>query len=368
MRGHLNMIILTVGRFPTSRPPDIPTSSPVYSTCLFCTRPLGANEVLEHFPVGRRIAFDAAKGRLWVVCRRCARWNLTPLEERWEAIEEAERLFRDTRLRVSTDNIGLAKLSEGLELVRVGKPQRPEIAAWRYGNQFARRRIRGLAAASVVAVGGAALMGGLAVGVGAFATMGLSKGIWQLVEYGLPWQTIARIQKPHWPLMEVQRRHLRSSAIVVGSDSSLALMVDHTGGRVQLEGAEARRAATRIFPAITRFGGTTEEVRSAVERLNSAGDAERYLSEATRMGARLTRARTDGKGAADPDTGLLALPTTLSLALEMALHEEQERRALEGELAELEAAWRDAEEIGAIADSLLMPEWVEEAIRRMRRA
>ena len=63
----------------------------MYSTCLFCRHPLGANGVLEHFPVGRRIAFDAAKGRLWVVCRHCTRWNLTPLEERWEAIEEAER-------------------------------------------------------------------------------------------------------------------------------------------------------------------------------------------------------------------------------------------------------------------------------------
>jgi hypothetical protein len=41
------------------------------------------------------------------------------------------------------------------------------------------------------------------------------------------------------------------------------------------------------------------------------------------------------------------------LALEMAANEDTERRALEGELAELEAAWRDAEEIAAIADTLL---------------
>lgn len=36
----------------------------MYSTCLFCKNSLGANEVIEHFPVGRRLAFDAAKGRL----------------------------------------------------------------------------------------------------------------------------------------------------------------------------------------------------------------------------------------------------------------------------------------------------------------
>jgi hypothetical protein len=41
------------------------------------------------------------------------------------------------------------------------------------------------------------------------------------------------------------------------------------------------------------------------------------------------------------------------LALEMAANEDSERRAMEGELAELEAAWREAEEIAAIADNLL---------------
>ena len=75
----------------------------MYSTCLFCTRALGSNEVIEHFPIGRRLAYDEAKGRLWVVCRHCEKWNLTPLEERWEAIEECERYYRETRLRMSSD-------------------------------------------------------------------------------------------------------------------------------------------------------------------------------------------------------------------------------------------------------------------------
>ncbi|WP_419941959.1 hypothetical protein [Candidatus Palauibacter sp.] len=54
----------------------------MYQTCMFCKKPLGSNEVVETFPVGRRLAFDVAKGRLWVVCRKCLRWNLTPLDER----------------------------------------------------------------------------------------------------------------------------------------------------------------------------------------------------------------------------------------------------------------------------------------------
>jgi hypothetical protein len=69
----------------------------MYSHCLYCTHPFGANEVLEHFPVGRRLAFDQSNGRLWVICLACRRWCLSPLEERWEAIEEAERIVVDAR-------------------------------------------------------------------------------------------------------------------------------------------------------------------------------------------------------------------------------------------------------------------------------
>lgn len=96
----------------------------MYSTCLFCLSDLGSNEVVEIFPTGRRLAFDAATGRLWAVCRRCERWNLTPLEERWEAIEACEQLFSDTRTKFSTEQIGIARLPEGLKLVRIGRPRR----------------------------------------------------------------------------------------------------------------------------------------------------------------------------------------------------------------------------------------------------
>ncbi len=50
----------------------------------------------------------------------------------------------------------------------------------------------------------------------------------------------------------------------------------------------------------------------------------------------------------------------------MALHEEQERRALEGELWRLERAWEEAEEIAAISDGLLLPEGTNEAIEGLR--
>jgi hypothetical protein len=70
----------------------------MYATCLFCDARFRANDEVEAMPLGRRLAFDAAKGRLWVVCARCQQWNLAPLDERWEAIEESERRMLEGEL------------------------------------------------------------------------------------------------------------------------------------------------------------------------------------------------------------------------------------------------------------------------------
>jgi hypothetical protein len=117
----------------------------MYSRCIFCSADLKANAVLERFPVGRSVAFDGQKGRLWAVCPRCARWNLAPIQERWEAIDDAERLFRDTRTRVQRESIGLAKLRDGTRLVRIGAALSGELALFRYGELLLRRRRRYLA-------------------------------------------------------------------------------------------------------------------------------------------------------------------------------------------------------------------------------
>ena len=69
-----------------------------------------------------------------------------------------------------------------------------------------------------------------------------------------------------------------------------------------------------------------------------------------------------------PRASLTRLPTVDRLALEMAANEEHERRALEGELAALADEWREAEEIAAIADDLLLPDGVDAGMRRVRHA
>ena len=123
---------------------------------MFCNKPLGTNEVVEAFPVGRRLAFDASEAGSGSCAENASGGTCRPLEERWEAVETCERIFRGTRIRVSTENIGLAKHPEGLELVRIGEPLRPEFAAWRYGDQFGRRRKRAI----LYGVGGVVLVGG----------------------------------------------------------------------------------------------------------------------------------------------------------------------------------------------------------------
>ena len=348
----------------------------MYSTCLFCTKPLGANESIETFPVGKRLAFDAAKGRLWVVCPHCERWNLTPLEERWEAIEQGEKLFRDARQRMSTDNIGLAKLRSGTTLIRIGDPQRPEFAAWRYGDQFGRRRRRQMliAGGGVVALS-ALVAGGVSagVGIGGFGWM-LAKSAQNLI-HGSPEQIVAKIRDRSGAMMHVRRRHLGETRLTRGVDGSLAIDLRFKNGHAEFTGREAERIAAIVIPKVNRFGGDKKAVASAVEELESTGGAEGYLERLTSISETLTRAHSsamrrnwwDGRKNSKISGGLFSLPQQHRLALEMALHEEAERRAIQGELADLERAWREAEEIAGIADSLLTPETVDESYERMRR-
>jgi hypothetical protein len=126
----------------------------MYRRCIFCSYDLGRNEVLEDFSVGRTVAFDPHHGRLWAICSRCGRWNLAPLEERWEAVEGAEQLFRRARQRAHRENIGLARLEDGTRFTRIGAALPGEFAAWRYGRKL-RRRLRH----SMVMAAGAAVVG-----------------------------------------------------------------------------------------------------------------------------------------------------------------------------------------------------------------
>ena len=337
----------------------------MYTTCMFCHKPLGSNEVVESFPVGRRLAFDGARGRLWVVCRRCERWNLTPLEERWEAVEDCERIFRDTRLRVSTENIGLAGHPEGLTLVRIGEPLRPEFAAWRYGDQFGRRRRRmTLYTTGWLAAAGATAAGGLIVGL---STVG-AVFILPMLLVGTPGGQVVEIPRDGRRTIVVRGAAVGTRLRLAEDGRNLRVGVYSqptmlSGESIWLEGEEARRVAALILPAVNSAGGNKRIVRDAVGLIETAGGPDRLVTEV----ASANDFKWGGISPGYQRPGYLRkMPQPTRLALEMALHEEQERRALEGELWRLEQAWKDAEEIAAISDDLLLPEGAEDFIRERK--
>jgi hypothetical protein len=331
----------------------------MYSTCLYCNNALGSNEVVETFPVGRRLAFDQAKGRLWVVCRKCEKWNLSPLEERWEAIETCERLFHDARKRVSTDNIGLARLNEGLELVRIGEPMRPEFAAWRYGDQFGRRRTKAIVlGVGAAAVGGGILIAGSVAGVMSGGGYAMWQGVSALVDVARKKRRLAIVTAPNGQKLTVRGEHAEKTRIVLGDPHAEGWSLDlhHKEGRIRLEGEHARRATALIMPKVNAGGASRDKVQTAVQRIESSGDPQRFLQWMALSPHPASPQPTSwswagNKKNANP-SGLSKLPLETRLAVEMAVNEENERRALEGELALLELEWKEAEEIAGIADRL----------------
>lgn len=339
----------------------------MYSACLFCHANLGSNDAIPSLRVGRRVAFDAAKGRLWVVCTHCGRWNLTPFEERWEAVEDCERLFRATRLRVSTDNIGLAQPRWGFELVRIGGALWPEIAAWRYGTKLLHR------APSVA---------------GYAQSLGVNrKTVMRLRTLPRRHEVLVRLRRERQrDAIAIRYAHLPDAELLrPDRDETWRLRVRHDHGLAVLEGAEAMKAARVLLTALNDGSAPQSLVRAAVEKIDDAGQSDSYFARvaalalssswgrlpivrassapfgrsdrpiAERLIVRLTTRSFWSRGGTGSEERALIhlLPDVDRLALEMAANEDAERHALTGELAQLEEAWREAEEIAAIADHLL---------------
>jgi hypothetical protein len=371
----------------------------MYSTCLFCSANLGRNEAIESFPVGRRIAFDAWKGRLWAVCPKCGRWNLAPLEERWEAVETADRLFTDTRARVQSEHIGLCRLRDGTRLVRVGKALPGELAAWRYGGEFISRRRRNISVGAAVLAGTGAVAAGVPLLVSAGLPLAaLNIGVhvavrWRMrVEQQRVVHRITADSSPTGADMVIRRIHMHD-AVLKQANSGIGVelppaVLTRAGGPapatpggdvppILVTGEPARRLLARAMTDYNRRGAKREHVQAALDTIERMGGVAAFERYATRYGAVLARPQLGGRRARNSyslrqvigtfrgeilpvekyrspfaDDARPRLSATDALALEMVLNEEAERRALEGELAALEAAWREAEEIAQIADAL----------------
>jgi hypothetical protein len=339
----------------------------MYSTCLFCTKDLGTNDVLETLPIGRRIAFDVAEGRLWVVCRHCAKWNLVPFESRLETIDACERLFRDTPTRYSTDNIGLARVREGLELVRIGPAQRPEFAGWRYGDSFGRRRRRNLLiAGGVVAAGAAVVTGGVALGV-SFSVLGQLPNFYNL--FVLNRRVAVRIPQEDGPPIELSDMLTGQARLVrrpnhewlirtkVLEKSSVSRRIRTPGSQeLEFSGPEAERLLAAVLVRLNAWGGTSRTIRDAVEMVEEEGDSNRVIAGA--FSPMMDESGSQRIHAGTPEW---------RLAAEIALNEDNERLALAGELRVLEWQWKEADRLAKISDSLAIPESVDEELERRKR-
>jgi hypothetical protein len=365
----------------------------LYTSCLFCHTDLGANYHLPTFPVGRRLAFDPKKGRLWVICTRCGRWNLTPLQERWEAIDESEKMFRGTRLRMSTDNVGLGRFRGGFELVRVGPALLPEIASWRYGTRLARFEpevdhqpglfIRG---ARLIARATAGALVGYAHAVG-FS----DDAVLRMRTFRRGRGVLLRTNDEFGHPIIVRYAHLGAAELVrPEKDAPWQLKLHHDSGIATLAESPALRVAGKMLATLNVGVATHAEVSHAI-RSSIAGDPKVFHASrrwrcarrgafpdappeheeprgsfSERLALQLANRSFWGRGGtgSDEQTPLFRLPAVDRLALEMAANEDIERRALLGELELLHAAWRDAEEIAAIADEMFTDDVLDEFKRQ----
>lgn len=314
-------------------------------TCLACHKPFPANETLEHLPVGRRIAFDPRRGRLWAVCPACARWTLAPFEARWEALEELERLTRDeARLLMETENIGLLSVGD-IEVVRVGRAGLREESWWRFGREFAARRkyadrqvIKGKIVDGLIfmLLSGIPFWGFSDGGrwIGRARKKRFGKKIWTgpLPTCDRCGYDMQKLRFRDHGLIDLQPHADAPFALSVGCPRCEADGV--TRGRV-LTGVAAEHVLRRTLAYTNFAGGTEQTVERAVALVQGYDSTEELL-----RGVAAERVRLDH------------LTRKGAFALEIALNEDVERRLLEMELKDLEARWRREEQIAAIADTL----------------
>ena len=370
----------------------------MFSTCLFCHTDLGANDTVPECPVGQRLAFDSTKGRLWVVCTHCGRWNLTPIEERWEPIERCERLFRDTWQRYTVENIGVARTKSRLELVRIGAALPPEIASWRYGARLQRWAGTAEPARGLLKRGGRFITRKTAALLAHGATVaGLSdSAVLRLSTLRRGDSVLAHGVDDDNRRVVIRYSHLaRAELIRPARDLPWRLRVMHDDGQSTLAEGAGLHTAGKLLAVLNFAAASNAEVQWAISKLGDASDAAGFFtriaslamrtewgrhpdapddgpaepaarSVAERLALRLANRSFWGHGGtgSEPSMPLYRLPSVNRLALEMAANEDAERRALAGELDELREAWREAEEIAAIADDMFVEGTLEEFKRQ----
>lgn len=325
----------------------------MYTTCAFCNAPLDGDGGPSGLGVGRRLAFDEWRGRLWVICPKCARWNLTPLDDRLERIEALARVARDGRLLASTDQVALLRW-ERYDLVRVGKPPRVEIAGWRYGERLAARardRAKVVVPLTLAAVG---------LGIAANVAVGGSFGflIWNMgdladrVYVGVVGRRGVVLTEPPvcdhcGTALELKAKHLQHARVVPDVHHDLGVLLSCPSCR--------REAALITGP------DALAALRQGLAYLNVRRSSRRKASEAAGVVDQIGGPDRLIRDVARRELTLRSLRPERQLALEMAVDEQ-------AEILELELQWREAEEIAHIADGTLSGDAaIDEKLQQLKR-
>lgn len=291
-------------------------------------------------------------GRLWVVCPRCSRWNLTPFDDRLERIESVARAASQGRIAASTDQIALIRW-ERYDFVRVGKPPRVELATWRYGERLRNRqreRLKVVVPLTVAAIG-------LGIAANVAAGGGFGVVVWNIHRIA-DWmylrlvggRKVRLIESPICAhcgaLMQLRARHVQHARVVPDTHADMAVVLSCPQCRqegAQLAGIDAIQVLRQGLTYLNLKRGGRRKAEDAAREVDQVGGADRLVRDIALRELTLRSLR--------PERGL---------ALEMAVDER-------AEVEELERQWREAEEIADIADGTLgTTTEVESALRRLK--
>src|SRR5437763_6239603 len=324
----------------------------MYRTCAFCNGKLDGDGGPSGLGVGRRLAFDEWKGRLWVICPKCTRWNLAPLDERLEHVEALARAAGEGRVAAATEQVALIRW-RGYDLVRVGRPPRLEFATWRYGERLRarqREQLRFVVPLTVAAVGLAVAVNvaaGGSIGVFVWNTPNFARWIYTgMVGRRLTGLGVPPICERCGPVLRVQARHLAHARLVPESQTGLGLILSCPGCRsegVLLVGRDAQAALQQGLTYLSLARGGRQRAEDAARLVEGAGGPDRLIRDVARR-----------------ELTLRSLAPERRLALEMAVDER-------AEVEELERRWKEAEELADIADGMLSTTTeLEEELRRLK--
>ena len=324
----------------------------MFTSCAFCSGELGGDGGQSGLGVGRRFAYDGWKSRAWVVCQRCTRWNLTPLDERLEVIAALDRWAAGGRVAATSEQVALVRLGP-YDVVRVGQPPRVEMATWRYGERIkARQREKMKVMVPVaIAVVGLTVAVNVAAGGSMGAFMGQIPGLANSVYTGIVGNRKIPIEPPICArcgnVMVLRNRHVQKARLQHTSRSDIALLLicpRCKGEGALLEGPDAQTALRGglTYVNLRRSSKLKKKAPEAAMRVDAYGGAEPFLAREA-----LREAKVETYKGAE------------ALALEMAIDEQLELR-------ELERQWRAAEEIADISDNLLVDPAVEDALKRLK--